>query len=414
MSQTNKKKIINDPIYGFISIPNAFFYELIEHAAFQRLRRILQLGLTHLVYPGALHTRFHHALGAMHLMQKALEVLRRKGVTISEEEEQAVLAAILLHDIGHGPYSHTLEHTLIKGVSHEDISVQIMNYLQTEFGDLISGAMRIFNNHYNRPFLHQLVSGQLDMDRMDYLNRDSFYTGVYEGRIGSERIIEMLNVHKDNLVVEYKGIYSVEKFITSRRLMYWQAYMHKTVVAAEYMLIKTLERAMLLYRSGERLFASPALRFFLENQISKRDFNGNPEVLRNFLMLDDYDIMGAIKVWTHHEDRVLSLLSRGIIQRKLLKIQFLQEPLSPERRSIEIELAANLLKLGHEEAQWFVIDDKLTNKAYDTERDQIQILMPGGEETIPLPIASDNLNISTLSKPVTKYVLCYPSANLIL
>jgi HD superfamily phosphohydrolase len=414
MSQTNKKKIINDPIYGFISIPNAFFYELIEHAAFQRLRRILQLGLTHLVYPGALHTRFHHALGAMHLMQKSLEVLRRKGVTISEEEEQAVLAAILLHDIGHGPYSHTLEHTLIKGVSHEDISVQIMNYLQIEFGDLISGAMRIFNNHYNRPFLHQLVSGQLDMDRMDYLNRDSFYTGVYEGRIGSERIIEMLNVHKDNLVVEYKGIYSVEKFITSRRLMYWQAYMHKTVVAAEYMLIKTLERAMLLYRSGERLFASPALRFFLENQISKRDFNGNQEVLRNFLMLDDYDIMGAIKVWTHHKDRVLSLLSRGIIQRKLLKIQFLQEPLSPERRSIEIELAANLLKLGHEEAQWFVIDDKLTNKAYDTERDQIQILMPGGEETIPLPIASDNLNISTLSKPVTKYVLCYPSANLIL
>lgn len=413
MSQTNKKKIINDPVYGFISIPNAFFYELIEHASFQRLRRILQLGLTHLVYPGALHTRFHHALGAMHLMQKAVEVLRRKGVAISDDEEQAVLAAILLHDIGHGPYSHTLEHTLIKGVSHEDISAEIMKNLQTEFGDLITGAMRIFNNHYNRPFLHQLVSGQLDMDRMDYLNRDSFYTGVYEGRIGSERIIEMLNVHNDNLVVEQKGIYSVEKFITSRRLMYWQAYMHKTVVAAEYMLIKTLERAMLLTRSGETLFASPALRFFLENQIIKQDFNNNPEVLKHFLMLDDYDIMGAIKVWMYHPDRVLSILSRGLIERKLLKIQFLPEPLSKERLALEIEMAANTLKIDNDEAPWFIIADKLTNKAYNSERDQIQILMSGGEETIPLQIASDNLNISTLSKPVTKYVLCYPTANLV-
>ena len=412
MPQTNKKKIINDPVYGFISIPNAFFYELIEHASFQRLRRILQLGLTHLVYPGALHTRFHHALGAMHLMQKAVDVLRRKGIDISADEEQAVLAAILLHDIGHGPYSHTLEHTLIKGVSHEDISAQIMKTLALEFGDLIGGAMRIFNNQYNRPFLHQLVSGQLDMDRMDYLNRDSFYTGVSEGRIGSERIIEMLNVHHDNLVVEQKGIYSVEKFITSRRLMYWQAYMHKTVVAAEYMLIKTLERAMMLTRKGETLFASPALRFFLATQISKQDFNENPEVLKHFLMLDDYDILGAIKVWMHHEDRVLSLLSRGLIERKLLKIEFLKEPLSAERLSLEIQLAANTLNLSEDEASWFVIADQLTNKAYNNEGDQIQILMSGGQETVPLPIASDNLNISTLSKPVTKFVLCYPTAGL--
>lgn len=413
MSQTNKKKIINDPVYGFITIPNAFFFELIEHKAFQRLRRILQLGLTHLVYPGALHTRFHHALGAMHLMQKAVEVLRRKGVSISDDEEQAVLAAILLHDIGHGPYSHTLEHTLIKGVSHEDISAQIMKSLEAEFGDLISGAMRIFNNQYNRPFLHQLVSGQLDMDRLDYLNRDSFYTGVYEGRIGSERIIEMLNVHNDNLVVEKKGIYSVEKFITSRRLMYWQAYMHKTVVAAEYMLIKTLERAMLLSRKGEKLFASPALQFFLEKQISKKDFNENPEVLQHFLMLDDYDILGAIKVWMHHEDAVLSTLSRGLIDRKLLKIQFLEEPLSEERLSLEIQLAANALKLSEQDASWFVITDQLTNKAYNSERDQIQILTSSGEDTVPLPIASDNLNISTLSKPVTKFVLCYPTAEMV-
>lgn len=413
MSQTNKKKIINDPVYGFISIPNAFFYELIEHSSFQRLRRILQLGLTHLVYPGALHTRFHHALGAMHLMQKSIEVLKRKGISISEDEEQAVLAAILLHDIGHGPYSHTLEHTLIKGVSHEDISAEIMKSLETKFGDLISGAMRIFNNQYNRPFLHQLVSGQLDMDRMDYLNRDSFYTGVYEGRIGSERIIEMLNVHNENLVVEQKGIYSVEKFIISRRLMYWQAYMHKTVVAAEYMLIKTLERAMHLTRQGEPLFASPALQFFLKNQITKKDFNTNPEVLQNFLALDDYDIMGAIKVWVNHSDRVLALLSRGLIERKLLKIEILTEPISSERFDLEIQMASNTLNLTQEESKWFVISDKLTNKAYNEDKDQIQILMSGGNETIPLPKASDNLNISTLSKPVTKYVLCYPTGNLI-
>jgi uncharacterized protein len=411
MSQTNKKKIINDPIYGFITIPDAFFFELIEDASFQRLRRILQLGLTHLVYPGALHTRFHHALGAMHLMQKSVEVLRRKGVDISPDEESAVLAAILLHDIGHGPYSHTLEHTLIKGISHEDISAQIMQRLAQHFGDSIHRAIRIFNDQYERPFLHQLVSGQLDMDRMDYLNRDSFYTGVYEGRIGSERIIEMLNVHNDNLVVEQKGIYSVEKFITSRRLMYWQAYMHKTVVAAEYMLIKTLERAKYVIENGGELFGSPALQFFLQNNVSKDDFVENPEVLDNFLKLDDYDILGAIKVWMNHEDRVLSIFSRGIIERRLLKIEFLTEPPSAERLSLEIDMAADTLKLSREDAKWFVISDQLTNKAYNSERDQIQILMSNGE-IIPLTIASDNLNISTLSKPVTKYAICFPTASM--
>ena len=411
MSQTNKKKIINDPIYGFITIPDAFFFELIENASFQRLRRILQLGLTHLVYPGALHTRFHHALGAMHLMQKSVEVLRRKGVDISPDEESAVLAAILLHDIGHGPYSHTLEHTLIKGVSHEDISAQIMQRLAQHFGDPIHRAIRIFNDQYERPFLHQLVSGQLDMDRMDYLTRDSFYPGVYEGRIGSERIIEMLNVHNDNLVVEQKGIYSVEKFITSRRLMYWQAYMHKTVVAAEYMLIKTLERAKYVIENGGELFGSPALQFFLQNNVSKDDFVENPEVLDNFLKLDDYDILGAIKVWMNHDDRVLSIFSRGIIERRLLKIEFLTEPPSAERLSLEIDMAADTLNLSREDAKYFVISDQLTNKAYNSERDQIQILMSNGE-IIPLTIASDNLNISTLSKPVTKYAICIPTASM--
>jgi len=411
MSQTNTKKIINDPIYGFITIPNAFFFELIEHPYFQRLRRILQLGLTHLVYPGALHTRFHHALGAMHLMQKSIEVLRRKGTEISADEEAAVLVAILLHDIGHGPYSHTLEHTIIKGISHEDVSAQIMNRLVKEFGDPIQRAIRIFNDQYERPFLHQLVSGQLDMDRMDYLNRDSFYTGVYEGRIGSERIIEMLNVHNDNLVVEQKGIYSVEKFITSRRLMYWQAYMHKTVVAAEYMLIKTLERAKWVIEHGAELFGSPALLFFLKRQVSKADFESDKGVLEHFLLLDDYDILGAIKVWANHEDRVLSILSRGIIERRLLKIEFLTVPPSEERMQLERDMASNVLNIHKEDASWFVISDALTNKAYNSERDQIQILMSNGE-IIPLTIASDNLNISTLSKPVTKYAVCYPTQNM--
>jgi HD superfamily phosphohydrolase len=407
MSQTNKKKIINDPIYGFISIPDAFFFDLIQSSEFQRLRRVLQLGLTHLVYPGALHTRFHHALGAMHLMQKSLDLLRRKGTHISEREERGVLTAILLHDIGHGPFSHTLEHTLIKGLAHEDVSTLIMQRMAARFGDDLLFALEIFNNKYERPFLHQLVSGQLDMDRLDYLNRDSFYTGVYEGRIGSERIIEMLNVHNDRLVVDMKGIYSVEKFITSRRLMYWQAYMHKTVVAAEYTLIKTLERAMYVAEQGAALFASPALHYFLYNRVDKDLFFKNDTSIEQFLLLDDYDILGAIKVWTQHEDRVLALLSRSIIERNLLKIEILGEPASDLRIQEEVKRSAELLGLSEEEAAWFVIADRLTNKAYNSERDQIQILMSNGQ-TLPLPEASDNFNMTALSKPVVKYALCYP------
>lgn len=408
MSQTNKKKIINDPIYGFISIPNAFFFDLIQSFEFQRLRRILQLGLTHLVYPGALHTRFHHALGAMHLMQKAVELLRRKGAKISDEEEQAVLAAILLHDIGHGPYSHTLEHTLIKGVAHESVSTLIMERMAERFGGVLPMAIKIFKNEYHRPFLHQMVSGQLDMDRLDYLNRDSFYTGVYEGRIGSERIIEMLNVHNEQLVVDAKGIYSVEKFITSRRLMYWQAYLHKTVVAAEYMLIKTLERAMYVAQKGGELFASPALRYFLYNRIDKSAFFADDHSLAHFLNLDDYDIMGAVKVWSNHEDRILSLLSKAIIDRNLLKIDILSEPASMERYQEELKNAAILFSISEEDAKWLVIKDTLTNEAYNSQKGNIEILMSNGE-IVPLPEASDNFNISALSKPVTKYVICYPS-----
>ena len=403
----NKKKIVNDPVYGFISVPGSYFFDLVEHPYFQRLRRIKQLGLTDLVYPGALHTRFHHVLGAMHLMDKALTTLKRKGTVISPEEEKAVLTAILLHDIGHGPYSHTLEHTIIKGVTHEEISGAIMKRLAEELGDELLRALHVFENDYPRPFLHQLVSSQLDMDRMDYLNRDSFYTGVSEGKIGSDRIIEMLNVHNEQLVVEEKGIYSVEKFITARRLMYWQVYLHKTVVGAEFMLIRILERAKELVRAGEEIFASPALLFFLKNDISKDEFLTNREVLETFTQLDDYDIMGAIKVWCGHKDRILSLLSSKLVNRKLLKVEVSKEPFSPDRLNLEREMAAGLLGISLEDAHYFVFANSLTNNAYSSDKQNINLLMKNGE-VIDLPRASDNLNISALSKPVKKYALCYP------
>lgn len=403
----NKRKIVNDPVYGFISIPGDYFFELIEHPYFQRLRRIKQLSLTHLVYPGALHTRFHHVLGAMHLMDKALLTLKRKGVEITPEEEKAVLTAILLHDIGHGPFSHTLEHTLIQGVTHEEISAAFMQALSKEFGEELLRALNVFRNDYHKPFLHQLVSSQLDMDRLDYLNRDSFYTGVSEGRIGSDRIIEMLNVHNGQLVVEEKGIYSIEKFITSRRLMYWQVYLHKTVVGAEFMLIRILERAKELTQQGEQLFASPALSFFLNHTIDKSSFENNPDVLRNFAQLDDYDIMGAIKVWMHHPDRVLSLLSEKLVNRRLLKVEVSREPFGPDRIALEKQLAADLLGISVEEAAYFVYTNMLTNNAYTSDKQNINLLMKNGE-VIDLPKASDNLNISALSTPVKKYALCYP------
>ena len=405
--QNNKKKIFNDPVYGFISIPGEYFFDLVEHPYFQRLRRIKQLGLTDLVYPGALHTRFHHALGAMHLMDKAIMTLRRKGVDISNTEEKAVLTAILLHDIGHGPFSHTLEHTLIKGVTHEEISEAFMKELSKKMGVELLAALDVFKNDYPRPFLHQLVSSQLDLDRMDYLNRDSFYTGVSEGRIGSDRIIEMLNVHNGHLVVEEKGIYSVEKFITSRRFMYWQVYLHKTVVAAEYLLIRILERAKVLSLSGTYLFASPALDFFLRNEVDKNAFLNDNRVLEQFAELDDYDIMGAIKVWVNHPDKVLSLLSKKLVNRRLLKVEVSKEPFTTDRIELEKQKAAKLLDITVDEANYFVFSNVLTNNAYSSDKENINILMKNGE-IIDLSSASDNLNISALSKPVQKYALCYP------
>ena len=406
LTRNNKKKIFNDPIYGFISIPDEFIFDLIEHPFFQRLRRIAQLGTTSLVYPGALHTRFHHVLGAMHLMTNAISTIRRKGHEITSDEERAVLIAILLHDIGHGPFSHALEYDIVNGVSHEDISSFFIERLSKEFDGELDLALLIFQNKYNKPFLHQLVSSQLDMDRLDYLNRDSFYTGVSEGIIGSERIIEMLNVHEGNLVLEEKGIYSIEKFIVARRLMYWQVYLHKTVVAGEFMLIHILRRAKELAQNGENLFASPALSYFLTNDIQLDDFKNNPEVLNTFALLDDYDLLGAIKVWQHSKDKVLSILSDHLVNRKLFKIEIAKEPFSEERIIKEREIAKERFGITDSESQYFVYSEILTNNAYNQNKENINLLLKNGN-IMDLSDASDNLNISALAHPVAKYCLCY-------
>ena len=403
----NKKKIFNDPVYGFISIPKEIIFDIIEHPFFQRLRRIKQLGLTHLVYPGALHTRFHHVLGAMHLMSKAVATIRRKGHDITPEEEQAVLLAILLHDIGHGPFSHALEHDIVSGVSHEKISGYFIDRLSSAFNGELDLALSIFNNNYPKKYLHQLVSSQLDMDRMDYLNRDSFYTGVSEGVIGSDRIIEMLDVKDGNLVLEEKGIYSIEKFIVARRLMYWQVYMHKTVVAAEFMLIHILRRAKELVQNGSSVFGSPALLYFMENNISSEDFETNPTVLEKFAELDDFDILGAIKVWQHSNDKVLSELSKRLINRDLFKIEISKEPFSNEYIDSIRKQIKTRFKITDSEVDHFVYVDQLKNNAYNENRENINLLMKSGE-SIDLSKASDNLNISALSTPVTKYFISYP------
>ncbi|MFN6014470.1 MAG: HD domain-containing protein [Flavobacteriales bacterium] len=407
LNRNNKKKIFNDPVYGFISIPDEFIFDLIEHPYMQRLRRIMQLGMSHLVYPGALHTRFHHVLGAMHLMTLAVATIRRKGHEITPDEERAVLIAILLHDIGHGPFSHALEYDIVHGVSHEEISGYFIDRLSKEFGDDMQRALLIFKNKYPKPFLYQLVSSQLDMDRLDYLNRDSFYTGVSEGIIGSDRLIEMLDVRDGNLVLEEKGIYSIEKFIVARRLMYWQFYLHKTVVAAEFMLIHALRRAKQLVKSDNALFASPTLMFFLKNDITQEHFKSDPTVLDNFSDLDDYDILGALKVWQHHPDKILSALSKRLVNRQLFKIEVSKEPFSPDRIQLEKELIRDQFKLSGDEVGFFVYSDILSNNAYNQNKQNINMLMKNGE-IIDLTKASDNLNISALASPVEKYFLCYP------
>lgn len=406
-NRNNKKKIINDPIYGFISIPDEFIFDVIEHPYMQRLRRISQLGLSHLVYPGAVHTRFQHVVGAMHLMGKAINVLKNKGCEISPDEKRAVLLAILLHDIGHGPFSHALEFDIVKSVTHEDISAYFIQSLEQTFGSDLNLALKIFEDKHEKPFLHQLVSSQLDMDRLDYLNRDSFFSGVSEGIIGSDRLIEMLAVHKGQLVLEEKGIYSVEKFIVARRLMYWQVYLHKTVVAAEYMLIYALRRAKWLARNGINVFSSPALSFFLNKDLSKQEFENDKSVLENFAALDDYDILQSLKVWSNHKDATLKFLSSSIVNRKLFKIEIAKEPFSDKTiASVKNKLLATGA-FSEMDLSFLVFSDKLVNKAYNQKFQNINLLMKTGE-TVDLSEASDNLNISALARPVEKYFLCYP------
>ncbi|WP_298222958.1 HD domain-containing protein [Flavobacterium sp.] len=405
MSQINKLKILNDPIYGFITIPNPLLYDLIQHPYFQRLRRISQMGMSYLVYPGAHHTRFHHALGCMHMMQKAIEVLKFKEVQISKEEENALLIAILLHDIGHGPFSHAMEHSIVEGVSHEAISLLFMNRLNVEFDGQLSLAIKVFKGEYHRKFMLQLISSQLDMDRMDYLKRDSFYTGVAEGNINSDRLIQMLNVVDDVLVMEEKAIYSIEKFLMARRLMYWQAYLHKTSLVAELILTKTLKRAKELTLKGTELPSSKPLAFFMKNKIELPDFTD--DVLDQFAQLDDYDIVSALKSWQTEDDFILSSLSKMIINRDLLKIKLSSEKFPKEMLHELTERFSKANGISAHDTEYFIFKGKIKNQAYSKDAEPIHILKK--DKTIEDVVeASDQLNLKALSKPVTKYYICYP------
>ena len=403
----DKKKIFNDPVYGFITIPNKNIYDIVEHPYFQRLRRIRQLGLTDMVYPGALHTRFHHALGAMHIMSKALDTLRNKGVMIFEAEYEAALIAILLHDIGHGPFSHTLEFSLFKKVNHEQISLWIFNVLDRTFKGKLELAKQIFTGKYHRKFLHQLVSSQLDADRLDYLRRDCFFTGVLEGTIGTERIIEMLNVVNDNLVVEEKGIYSIENFLNARRLMYWQVYLHKTAVSAESMLISLMKRAKKLTQDGHEVQATPALKIFLEQDIDVKEFEKDGDLLDVFAMLDDTDIWGSIKFWLHHDDMVLQKLSRALLSRNLFRIDLSNEKIQKsETQRIRTEIVKQW-KISENEATYFCQQGSISNSAYIAKGESIKILTKSGD-VVDVASAADLPNIKAMSKIVKKFYLSYP------
>ncbi len=380
--------------------------DLIQHPYVQRLRYIKQLGMTHLVYPGALHTRFHHALGAMHLMGLAIDTIKSKGQAVSHDEEEAVTIAILLHDIGHGPFSHALEHTIVEGISHEHISKLLMDKLNEEFGGRLHLALEIFNDRYHKKFLHQLVSGQLDIDRMDYLNRDSFFTGVSEGVISFDRIIKMLDIVDDQLVVEEKGIYSIEKFLIARRLMYWQVYLHKTVISAEQMLVKILERAKEISGQGRRLFASPCLAYFLNNSISRNDFKNDPRILERFTKLDDNDIFTSVKVWCDDEDLILSTLCQHLISRNLYQVEISNEPPSLEKINELAENATDEYEIEDDDTSYFVFTDTIKNNAYSVGNGNINILMKDGSIQ-DITTASDNSNLGALVRTVQKYILCY-------
>ncbi len=401
-----KKKIINDPVFGFINIPDQFVYKLIQHPSVQRLNRIKQLGMASYVYPGAQHTRFHHTIGAMYLMDVALKNLQDKGHDISYDEYIGALSAILLHDVGHTPFSHLLENTLTNNVHHEDISLVIMNQINNNCDNQLKSAIDIFTNKHHKSFLNQLVSGQLDVDRLDYLQRDSFFTGVKEGSIGAARIMKMLDVVDDKLVVESKGIYSIENFLMSRRFMYWQVYLHKTAVAAEKMLINIINRAKYLVRNGEELFASPSLKFFLKNDIAINDFSENADTLNHFLNLDDNDIWTSLKVWQNHHDIVISTLSRGMITRKLFNIEVSNAPFGEDIKEKFRNKIMRNLDISREESHYFIASDSFVTDMYSKYDESIMILFQDGSiKTIET--ASDMFNIELLSKTVEKYYFAY-------
>jgi len=401
----NKLKIINDPIYGFITIPSELIFDLIEHPYFQRLRRITQMGLSHLVYPGAQHTRFQHALGCLYLMQKALQTLEFKGIKITKAEKEATLIAILLHDIGHGPFSHALENSLIEGLSHENLSIEFMEKLNQEFNGRLELAIQIFKGKYKKSFLSQLVAGQLDIDRLDYLKRDSFYTGVAEGNINSDRLITMINVKDEQLVIEEKGVYSVEKFLLARRLMYWQVYLHKTSLGAELVLIKILKRAKELIEKGFELQANPRLSFFLNHNISFDNFD--VDTLERFAQLDDYDIITAIKQWQNHSDKILSQLCQMLINRKLFKVKLKNKDFKAQKIDRIKQKIQSQFNITSTEADYFFYKGSTSNQAYSYDYQQIMILFKNGK-TKEVSQVSDQLNLKTLAQPVVKFYICYP------
>jgi HD superfamily phosphohydrolase len=409
---TNKRKIINDPVYGFISIPGDFVFDLIEHPWFQRLRNIKQLGLTSFVYPGANHSRFQHGLGALHLMDMAIGTLRGKGVVISHDEEEATNIAILLHDAGHGPFSHALENSIISDISHEDLSLLLMGKLNEIYNGKLDLAIDIFTGRYPRKFFHELITGQMDMDRLDYLRRDCFFTGVIEGSVGSERIIRMLNVVHDRLVIDEKGIYSLEKFIIARRLMYWQVYMHKTVLSSESLLVKVLKRAKELANEGIDLYATPALKFFLYNKVGREDLtsegNFTPGLIAaNFTKLDDTDILVSAKYWADDSDKILSDLSGRLMRRDLLAIELQNDPFPEERISELRTLTQDLMKIDQKLADYYVFTDTISNLAYAPDSPEVKILLKNGK-TADISTVSDMFDHRFLSERITKYFLCYP------
>ncbi len=403
----NKRKIINDPVHGFITVPNELIFDIIEHHYFQRLRHIKQLGLTYMVYPGAIHTRFQHAIGAMHLMSLAVDMLKIREIEITADEIQGLYVAILLHDIGHGPFSHALEHTIVEKLDHESLSLLFIEKLNRIFNGQLEMAKEIFSNTCSKKFLHQLVSGQLDVDRLDYLMRDSFFTGVSEGVIGTDRIIKMLNVFDDELVVDVKGIYSVEKFIVARRLMYWQVYLHKTVLSAEHLLINILRRAKFLSEQGESVFATPALEVFLKNSFSPGDFVSDPGLLECFAELDDHDVFLAIKMWTKAKDKVLALLSRKLINRNLFRIEISDKPFDELYIDGLRQKVTKAYGISADDAPYFVFTGEVANNAYNPYFDRIHILYKDNT-VMDITESSDQLNINILSKTIRKYFLCYP------